>query len=294
MRCSHPLEAFQARYPDKDGKRPVSFERPAFSYEVISLACGQCILCRLEYSKIWMIRNMHEAKMHEESIFVTLTYREEQLPAGGSLVPRHFQLFMKRLRKHFGDRRIRFFMCGEYGDSFDRPHYHALLYGCDFDDKRLYSEDDGYALFTSDTCDRLWSHGYCVFGDITPENAAYVARYSLKKVNGDGAIEHYSRVCPIMGVEYQVEPEFALMSRRPGIGRDWYDKYRKDTFDNDRVVVGGRVFGVPRYYDMLFEEEDPEAFAVIKENRRHCDRESGLRLYSKEVIAEQRFKEKGK
>lgn len=234
---------------------------------------------------------MHEEQLHEESCFVTLTYDDEHLPADGSLNKRHFQLFMKRLRKHFhGERtrnlsqqnnqhaarqvrqkekgqRIRFFHCGEYGESFDRPHYHACLFGVHFCDQLFFRCDNGNDLYTSETLNRLWGKGFCIIGQLTFESAAYVARYCVKKVTGHKAQDHYYRDCPITGQMRILQPEYATMSRRPGIARDWFDEYENDVYPWDEVVSRGHPAKPPRYYDKLLEERNPELFGSVQLQR---------------------------
>src|SRR3954449_8205389 len=96
----------------------------SLSGEKFSLPCGQCIGCRLERSRQWAMRCVHENKMHPRSSFVTLTYDDKNIPPAGSLSKRDFQLFMKRLRKSQSNP-LRFFACGEYGETTHRPHYHV-------------------------------------------------------------------------------------------------------------------------------------------------------------------------
>lgn len=164
---------------------------------------------------------------------MTLTYED----APDSLVPRDLQLFFKRLRKFFAGERISYFACGEYGEQLGRPHYHALLFGVEFPDKRARYR--GSDLYTSRTLDRLWGLGACMIGAVTFESAAYVARYCVKKITGDQALEHYQGR----------EPEFVRMSTRPGIGQAWFERYGQELEHNDSVVMRGREMKPPKYYD---------------------------------------------
>jgi len=148
---------------------------------------------------------MHEASLHERNCFITLTYDDAHLPVGGSLVPEHFVLFMKRLRFKYGDG-IRFFHCGEYGERLGRPHHHCLLFNHDFSDKVVLRGSGVSQLFSSVELDGLWPYGFSSIGTCTFQSAGYIARYTLKKVKGPGAVYHYKgRV-----------PEYLTMSRRPG------------------------------------------------------------------------------
>src|SRR4051794_29862641 len=104
MPCFRPLKGYRARVTNPDtGKRSIVFNaRKGFNDLPVDLPCGQCIGCRLERSRQWAIRCSHEAKLHEENCFITLTYAPEHLPPGGTLVVKDFQDFMKRLRFEFG------------------------------------------------------------------------------------------------------------------------------------------------------------------------------------------------
>ena len=149
--------------------------------------CGQCIGCRLERSRQWAIRCVHEASLHTDNCFITLTYSPDCLPSDGSLNHDDFQKFFKRLRKHIAPKKIRYYMCGEYGEDLQqpsklgRPHFHACLFGLDFDDKQLYIVRDDVKLYTSATLEKIWGKGFVTIGDVTFESAAYVARYIAKK-----------------------------------------------------------------------------------------------------------------
>lgn len=235
----------------------------------MDVACGQCMGCRVDRSQVWAARIVHEAQMHDENSFITLTYSDENLPPDGSLVKSHFQKFMKRLRKKFEPRRIRYYQCGEYGDQLGRPHYHAILFGLDFEDKQLLGEENGESLYTSPMLTQVWGLGFTTVGAVTFESAAYVARYAMKKVTGHKAEDHYLR-CDENGVAYWLEPEYATMSRRPGIGREWYEKYKSDVFPSDEVPVPGRGVhkGVPRYYETLLKDEDEITWEDVKRRRK--------------------------
>lgn len=173
-----------------------------------------------------------------------------------SLDYRHCQLWLKRLRKKFGP--VRFFLGGEYGEQFGRPHYHALLFGLTLTDCvpcRLLGRSD---LFRSAEMDALWGYGSVVLGRVTFESAAYVARYCLKKVNGDLAAKHYEYVDPETGEVKQRAPEFGRMSLKPGIGARWIERYSSDVYPHGRVVARGVEQAAPRYYDKWFSKADPE------------------------------------
>lgn len=335
MPCYSPLKGYRnfvnGRWQSKRGSD---------AHEEMEVACGQCLGCRLDRACMWMVRIVHESSLHQfdqGSVFVTLTYRnksectEDQLRAGffvpddWSLCKEHFTKFMKRLRKK-RDSKIRYFQCGEYGSicrhgmattdemaerleisrcafcRVGRPHHHACLFNVRFDDLRVCGRRDGVTYFTSDELASIWKYGFVQVGEITPQSAGYVARYSVKKVTGKQAREHYVTVDDD-GVLQSVLPEYATMSRGGiceqcgrrscskapgGIGKRFYERYIGDIFPSDEVPVPGRgvLKKVPRFYDELLCRTDPELLEEIKLIRQefrkaHGDEYTPERLYQK-------------
>lgn len=218
----------------------------------MELPCGRCIGCKLDRAREWSIRIGHEAQLYDSNLFITLTYKPEA-HLHPSLYYGDFQDFMKRLRRKVrgvsvgpdGGRPIRFFVSGEYGGETKRPHWHAILFNCDFADKQALQN----GTFRSTICEDLWARGNVVIGAVTPASAAYVAGYTLKKVHGQAAKDYYEDVVNVRTGELSSRrPEFCVMSRRPGIGAWWYRRYAGDLFPGDRAVAAGKCYKVPRYY----------------------------------------------
>lgn len=253
MTCYFPLHAFKDKGEDPS-KTYISFRRSgSWKGERLELPCGRCIGCRLERSRQWAVRCMHEASLYDRNCFLTLTYDDDHLPKDGSLHLDDFQCFMKRLRKKFGVG-IRFFHSGEYGEINARPHYHSLLFNHDFDDKTVFSQRGEHRLFVSDTLSKLWPFGFSSIGSLTFESAGYVARYALKKVTGKGAEDFYGGR----------KPEYSTMSRRPGIGSRWFEKFSSEVYPRDGVIVRGHLSKPPRYYDNLLAKSDRSTFELAK------------------------------
>ncbi len=317
MPCYSPITGYRSVLRSSNGKRPIVFDRRLGFGPKVTLPCGQCIGCRLERSRQWAVRCVHEASLYDSNCFLTLTYNDEHLPKDRSLNKKHFQDFMKRLRSRFAESVIRYYHCGEYGEvckfcrlsrkfcrcvkfvaALGRPHYHACLFNFDFLDKVFFDEVRGNRLYTSASLDSLWPMGYSTVGAVTFESAAYVARYILKKVNGDRSREHYSSVDSSTGELFFVDPEYTTMSRggnsvegrkRGGIGREWYEHYKAEVFPNDSVIVRGKDCKPPRFYDQIFEVEDPEAYAALKLQRaaeavKHAADCTADRLRTREVV----------
>jgi hypothetical protein len=249
-----------------------------------------------------------------------------------TLFLRDYQLFMKRLRRRFSGKQvvrvaehvfpltktkrfsrvflshvvgdftevnwsIRYYHCGEYGSKFGRPHYHALLFNFDFPDKVfLKKAPSGEYLYSSKILSDLWPLGHANIGSVTFQSAAYVARYIMKKVNGNEASDFYSAYQDIeTGELLSRSPEYPTMSRDPGIGSIWFDKFNSDVFPNDYVVVNGRKCRPPKYYDDRLKAVSPELFEEIVEQRelnakKNIDNYSELRLAAREAIQLQQLK----
>jgi hypothetical protein len=269
MPCYYPLQAY-IYGTNLNGSSVIRFNPPPNvpSSLLMKLPCGTCIGCRLEHSRQWAVRMTHEASLHEENCFLTLTYAPEHLPAQGSLDRSDPQKFMKRLRRRFPKDTsdplsgISYYGCGEYGSKFSRPHYHLCLFNFDFPDKKPFFKDNGFQYYTSDLAQALWPKGLSVVSSFSFETAAYAARYCTKKVTGSSAEEYYDGRLP----------EFSMMSTNPAIGLRWIEKYGStDVFPTDRVVIrrkGKVVSGKPpRYYDKYLEKGDPELYQRIRSAR---------------------------
>lgn len=267
---------------------------------------------------------MHEASLYQHNCFVTLTYDDKHLPKDGSLDYRDFQLFMKKLRQAVvrentalgrkGDGQqpapkfahqlrtpmglcpiprtnIRFYMAGEYGEHYGRPHFHACLFNLDFLDKEpLRKTQAGSQLHRSPTLEKLWTHGYSSIGALTFESAAYAARYILKKITGKQSQKHYEITNTETGEITNRKKEFNNMSRSPGIASRWLEKYLADVYPQGQVVVRGHLSKAPRYYDKQYQKLQPENYDTLqferdKEAKAHAHDNTTARLATKEVVA---------
>lgn len=277
MSCVKPLKAFW-RSRSRDA---ITFDVNKSATKVpFVLPCGRCIGCRMEKARQWGLRCLHEKKMWSHNQYVTLTYNDESLPPGGSVCLRDVQLFMKRLRKAKGsckENPLRFFLGAEYGEENRRPHYHALLFNCEFADRVFWSNNKrGEPLFTSRELSELWGQGHCSLGEVTFDSAVYCAKYALKKINisehsSPEARKEFERryvVYDENGEVYERDVEFAVMSRRPGIGANYYERFGAEVRSHDSVIVNGREVRPPRFYDVRSESIAPEAFALVKAARK--------------------------
>lgn len=310
MACFHPLKGFVTDIKE-DGKRvlkvvPYTVDHLEFRHGVcnlvstpfvspyvdsvvrdyITLPCGHCAGCRMAYSKQWSARCMAELQYHDSAAFLTLTYNTEHLPVNAygddengeaikstSLRKRELQLFIKRLRRSFPDQQLRYFACGEYGSAEKtfRPHYHLIVFGLKLDDLVFFKRDTrGYNHYTSESVSRIWtdpktgeSKGFVDVEEVNDKTCAYVARYTLKKLYGKEAW-YYERM--------NLEPPFLLMSRRPGIGKLYYDENKEKLLEFPELIFstdkGGKKFALPKYFLDKLLLDFPEEAGKIKEARK--------------------------
>lgn len=246
--------------------------------------------CRLEKARDWAVRITHEASLHEENCFITLTYDDDHLPL--ELGYEDFQKFIRRLRKKT-NAKIRFYMCAEYGEATHRPHYHAILFGYQFPDRTKWTERRGHQTFRSALLESVWRYGHSEIGTVSPQSAAYCARYIIKKqnpYNPDGSpVVATSIIDPTTGEIRPRHPEFTKMSLKPGIAHDWIHKYMDDVFPEDRVVFRGKTMPAPAYYRNELEKVNPELAEELRQKRVEKARENvdntEERLEVKEKVA---------
>lgn len=258
MPCFRPLTAYRA-----PGGGVAFSSPPGFLELKLSLPCGQCRGCRLDRARDWAIRCVHEAQLHDRNSFITLTYDQANVPPDGGLDVRDWQQFAKRVRRGLGP--FRFLHCGEYGGRTYRPHFHACVFGLDFDRRSWVKLDNGQR--TSPVLAERWGLGQVTVGDVTFQSASYVARYIMQKAGGELALERYRRIDLATGEEYYVRPEYVTMSRRPGLGARWFERYHEDVYPSDFCVVDGKRHPVPSFYDDLLERSDPSALEQVKRGR---------------------------
>lgn len=255
MKCHSPLSAYLA---ESGGLVFHPMAKHGDAREV-KIPCRQCLACRLNHASEWQTRLVHESKMHDKSIFLTLTYDEQNLPEHGTLVVEHLQQFFKSLRKAIRPTKIRYFACGEYGDTTRRAHYHAIIFGWSPDDGVLHSSgSDGSPLFTSNFLSAKWTRGFSLFSQTSPQTMGYVARYSVKKQKGATGKAVYKHLDDETGELTNIKPPFAVMSLKPGIGFNYMEKYKDDYFRNSSTIVSGKRKPLPSAYVRKLKRYNPD------------------------------------
>lgn len=218
---------------------------------MLVVPCRQCLFCRINAARVWAHRIILESRAHDQVSFLTLTYRDEELPVsvledGGPGLPtlrkEDCSGFIKRLRmevvRKFEGKKLRFFYVGEYGDNTQRPHYHLVCFGLGCEDIsrcRDFRRLEGRSR--CEFCELVedsWDRGYVDVGELNFHSAQYISGYVTKKMTRVGDDRLLGRA-----------PEFAQMSRRGGIGFNAIEDMA-DTLNNDSSwSVLEKVLDVP-------------------------------------------------
>ena len=258
-------------------------------YKLLLRDCGQCKGCKLRRRMDLALRLEHESKYHDYAWFVTATYSDEHLPYGGSLHAEHQSRFIKTLREKFKragiDTPLRFFSIGEYGDDYNRPHYHFIIFGPDFPDKKVkyttneskfYSNElesllgtqSGTKYYNSDFLTQAWGKGHIQLTGVSSATMQYVAKYHVEKITGERAEEHYSRFIEGRDEPFIVESETSRMSTHPGLGKKWIEQYWRDVYpDGYLTLIDGQKCAPPKYYDKWLEKHHPKMYEQVKKRR---------------------------
>lgn len=285
MPCYAPLQGWKSRSRNEGGKRSITFKMAEGYLDMpVEVPCGRCVGCKIVRARQWALRCVHEASLYDRNCFLTLTYEK----APPTLVKPDLQLFFRRMRKTLHKRGLefRYFGVGEYGAQFERPHYHALIFGYNFEDRKYFKGPLKAATYVSKELDDLWGMGFATIGDLNSASAQYVAQYCVKKLTGPIAKEYYGAR----------KPEFAIMSRRPGIGRGWIDEFGTSVFPRDFVVVeGGARVAVPRFYLEAQKEDLQKKLKYARMQRMKDDPDArGSRRIAKAAVAQARLERAGR
>lgn len=278
---SHKAQIYSQSQYEKEYEKIHDFNDGVYDIKTQLIPCGKCIGCRLDYSRQWANRGYLEAKMHDHNWFITLTYNDEHLPMKdfvqyenkiyprqenwtGTLVMRDLQLFWKKLRKRVD--KVRYLACGEYGGITGRPHYHAILFGSEFETDTFYNAryNNNNLYWQNKIIEECWDKGFSYIGEANWNTIAYVARYVTKKQYGEYADEEYAKKGR--------EKEFITCSRNPGIANEYYNLYADEIYKSDKILfhnTNGNFYDKPpRYFDKLRERYDKNALDEVKDHRK--------------------------
>lgn len=261
MACVNPLTAWR---PTTGG--PLSFSGPknnGRAYDRIQIPCGYCITCREEQARQQAVRIVHEAELHDENCFLTLTYNNANLPSNGGLNYADLIKFWKRLRKRLKPAKLRYYAVGEYGDESLRPHYHACIFGHAFTQDRIILETSPNLLWTSPLLIDCWGLGNVSVGSLNFQTARYTASYVTKKLRSR---QQYVRVDETTGELIPLEQPRAFMSRN--LAKAWWEQNHHQVVAHDRVVINARPQKPPKAYDKWLAAKNELAQEIVKEVRK--------------------------
>lgn len=264
--------------------------------------CGNCLSCRLQYSKEWANRIVLESMLYprERCWFVTLTYDPSEISIENGTLNQwdlmilnkdHCVKFKKDLRAywqyHYNHTGIREFTAGEYGDKSDRPHYHLCLFNIDIPDLKFFGTNfRGDIFYTSEILTSIWGRGHVIVSELNWATAAYTARYVLKKARDmDDKKFHQNFDIPL---------PFTTKSNRPGLAHDIFEKSFDQIYEKDTIVLpsfGGKekVVKPPKYFDMLYQRVNPEHYEQVKEHRKYIAEIAADRIKKSHNYSEEQF-----
>lgn len=293
MACLHPLKGFPTGLT-KDGKTKLTiapYKIKAIGQngerkenvgiektDIVSyyeIPCGHCVGCRKDQAQEWSNRLIMEMDYHDSAYFLTLTYDEahvhricytdeltgELKDDRGTLNKRDFQLFIKELRRYRPDDKIRYYLCGEYGGKTERPHGHAILFGLHLGDWCLVesgTSETGSTYYTCPQLEKIWKRGFISIEPANEYTCKYVCNYVTKKL-GNKPNKYYE--------ERGQVPPFSLSSRKPGIGRKYFEDKGDEMFKYDKIFLattqGSVEIRPPRYFKKLYRESHEEEYQRI-------------------------------
>lgn len=193
--------------------------------EGIPVPCGKCLSCRINRSTEWGLRAVLElAAWDYQAVWLGLSYDPEHLPENGSIRKKHLQDYIKRVRGKGAKKKVKYFGCGEYGETTSRPHYHLILYGISQEEIETVKEH--------------WHFGYVKVGTVTYESARYTAGYQLKKWMTKKDKEEY--------VAQGLEAPFQISSN--GFGLQWCLENQEILKRELKLEHKGKEHPLPRYF----------------------------------------------
>jgi hypothetical protein len=280
MPCNRPLYLYPAAAEDPakirarlakgapaPSRRPVGSASKSYAgARAFRVPCGKCSACLSGRARDLATRAYLHSKLEEHKYFLTLTISDEHMLPHRGIMKSSLQRFMKRARNRHGEG-VSFVGVGEYGGDTARAHYHVLLFGVPIDDLVPYGKGKrGDVIYVSATINALWGFGVVWIGACTVQSCHYTTGYMTKKlgVSTDDAAYTRHEINASTGEikSWQVEREFLLMSRRPAIGREWFQRFKGDVYPSGFVVIDGRKVPAPSYFNRLMAEDEQRAMKL--------------------------------
>ena len=276
--CTSPKLAWVPKQPDQDNKKPLIFRPPPISkmalYESMQVQCNKCVACDLRRALKQAVQLNCELKTSKgKSVFLTLTYDDEHLPANFSVDKPELQRFIKRLRKwqiktkQTG--KLRYKSQGEYGGRFGRPHYHLAAFNLEFPDLKQIGYEKDWSAYESELLTKMWGNGQVHLIALVFENCLYITTHHIEqKVNDSVKVHEKPIIHPVTGKLIEIrEPEFSTQSSKPGIGKEFFEKFPSDMYPKDFLTINGQKMPIPKYFDALLKKHNLELYEKIKKER---------------------------
>jgi len=279
MSCSKPnLMVFDGYSWNFRGPRfqENQYQDLAYGLDSVEIPCGKCQLCLVDRRYSNALRIMLEAESWPgKTYFITLTFDENHV-GSGELDHQEWSQFIKNFRRRFCQaqytdirkradyygkirsvtfKEIKQVMCGEYGDTFGRKHFHGIIFNHSFDDVEFtghYSKK-GNPIYTSKSLQEVWKKGFVQVEEVTFDLALYVGSYVTDKLDDPEAHHGHSK------------KQYGRFGR--GIGLSWISKYWRDVLVSGRVKLLDREFPVPRYFAKKIRDMRPEEYERYKQKK---------------------------
>lgn len=277
MACLRPRYATQDQYGAVT-LRESRLEATLEDGDYLEIPCRSCGTCRAVRVRGWAIRSHHESLTHTRRVaggdvdvpngcFITLTYSENNLPEYSSLQVADLQNFLKKIRRDIGP--VRYLACGEYGTSgTKRPHYHLCLFGADFHKDRVQFAQEGRNItWISKQLEETWGRGFAMLAPLNFATASYVAGYVMKKAKTSQHEREFGFIKPDL-TPFVKKQEFVTMSRKPGLGTDYFKKFWREIYPRDTVRIEGKEYRPPKFYDDLLLLHDPVLYDQVIAKRK--------------------------
>lgn len=256
MKCLFPR---RIKNPNYDSLAVLDRHRERY----LTVPCGRCYACRNRKRSEWILRLKHHLQFYPRAYMITLTYNDEHLPMKDGqpcFRYRDVQLFMKRLRKRFTGQKLSYFVVGEFGDKFGRPHYHLLLFNLPKIKNHVKVQH-----FLSD----IWQNGFVHCGILTPRGITYTVKYCFKSYVENACRCNTRTVDVLNNIMYGIPlpdfpkefKEFHRCSTKPFIGYDYVEKY-KESYRREPETgviydINGYCFTIPRIYvDRIYKQDE--------------------------------------
>jgi hypothetical protein len=255
MACYFP---FMGDNPNYDKTNPNSSPKAPF-------ACGKCPYCLQRRANNWVFRCMKHLESSQTGYFVTLTYQQPPFTEKGLMTVRKrcFQLFIKRLRRKLpakdvnGKSLIKYYACAEYGDTYHRPHFHAIIFNAT--PEAIQQAWESYHESVALKSRRFTIvNGYIKIDVVNENTVMYTAKYMNKgkivgKAGWDDRTPEFQLFSQDLGISYLTPETISWHQQDPSFMFSWQNGYK---------------IALPRYFrDKIFNDEAKTAQSDLAQEK---------------------------